>query len=103
MLIHDEGPLGLRAMIDRAALPEALYPAFRAAVDVIHENEFDGGAHDRERFRRRMIERILTHVADPSSEIGVENAEYLLAKLSQIDPGVLAYSAAATGEDPAAA
>lgn len=103
MLIHDEGPLGLRAMIDRAKLPVALYPAFRAAVDVIHENEFDGGEHDRERFRRRMIERILTHVADPTSEIGVENAEYLLSKLSQIDPGVLDYSAAAPGEDPAAA
>ena len=103
VLIHDEGPLGLRAMVDRAGLPAALYPAFRAAVDVIHENEYDGGAHDRERFRRRMIERILTHVADPTSEIGAENAKYLLGKLSQIDPGVLAYSAAAPGEDPAAA
>ena len=103
MLIHDDGPLGLHAMIDRAGLPGALYPAFRAAIDVIHENEFDGGEHDRERFRRRMIERILTHVADPTAEIGVENAEYLLGKLSQIDPGVLDYSAAAPSEDPAAA
>lgn len=103
MLIHDEGPLGLHAMVDRAGLPDALYPAFRAAVDVIHENEFDGGEHDRERFRRRMIERILTHVADPTAEIGVENAEYLLGKLSQIDPGVLDYSAAAPAKDPAAA
>lgn len=103
MLIHDEGPLGLRAMVDRAGLPVALYPAFRVAVDVIRENEFDGGEHDRERFRRRMIERILTHVADPTSEISAENAEYLLGKLSQIDPGVLDYSATAPGEDPAAA
>lgn len=102
-LIHDEGPLGLRAIFERAELPEGLFPAFRAAIDVIHENEYDGGAHDRERFRRRMIERILTHVADPSSEIGEENAEYLLAKLSQIDPGILKDSAVSPGSDTAAA
>lgn len=88
-LIHDEGPLGLRAIIERSDLPEGLYPAFRAAVDVIHENEYDGGENDRERFRRRMIERILTQVADPTSAIGSENAEYLLGKLSQIEPGIL--------------
>jgi uncharacterized protein (DUF2336 family) len=88
-LIHDERPLGLRAISGHAGMPDALYPAFRSAIDVIHENEFDGGENDRERFRRRMIERILTHVADPSAEIGADNAEYLLAKLAQIDPGVI--------------
>ncbi len=95
-LIHDEGPLGLRAISGHAGIPEALFPAFRSAVDVIHENEYDGGDNDRERFRRRMIERILTHVADPSAHVGAENAEYLLAKLAQIDPGVIPRSDPAT-------
>ena len=98
-LIHDEGPLGLTAIIVRASLPEALCPAFRAAIEVIHENEYDGGAHDRERFRRRMIERILTHLEDPTSEIAAETADYLLTKLSQIDRTILGD----TGERPATA
>lgn len=103
LLIHDEGPLGLRAITERAGLPEELYPAFRVAIDVLHENEYDGGAHDRERFRRRMIERILTYVEDPTSEIGTETAEYLLAKLSQIDPSIIGDLSAADLTDGAAA
>ena len=79
----------MRAIMERAKLPYAFYPAFNAAVEAAHETQYDGGENDRPRFRRRMIERILTHVEDPDSELGKENIEYLFDKLSQIEPGVL--------------
>ncbi|MBT5050086.1 MAG: DUF2336 domain-containing protein [Rhodospirillaceae bacterium] len=80
-LIHDEGSLGLPAIIEKAGLPEGLRPIFKAAVEVANETDYDGGENDRERFRARMLERILTHMEDPSDGMGSENAEYLLERL----------------------
>ena len=61
-LVHDKGELGLPAVMGRAGLPDSLKPVFKAAVSVANETEFDGGENDRERFRARMLERILTHM-----------------------------------------
>lgn len=77
LLVHDGGVLGLRAIFDRAGMPPNLYPAFRAAIDVLHETEFDGGEADRNRFRKRMIERVLTRF----QSIPAEDLDYLLEKL----------------------
>ena len=84
--IHDAGNNGLGDILRQAKLPKPLLPAFQAAVEVSHETDYDGGENDRERFRRRMIERILTNFENPNAEIGDDNIDYLLAKLSQIDP-----------------
>jgi len=67
-------------------VPQPLYPAFRAAIEVSHETDYDGLDNDHERFRRRMIERILTNFEDPKSRMGQENIDYLFDKLQQIDP-----------------
>lgn len=80
-LIHDEGSLGLPAVIEKAGLPENLRAVFKAAVEVANETDYDGGDNDRERFRARMLERILTHMEDPVDGMGEENAEYLLERL----------------------
>lgn len=80
ILIHDGGTLGFKSLYMRAALPERLYPAFRVAVDVWRETDFDGGERDRERHVCRMIERILTQFED----VGQENLDYLLKKLHQL-------------------
>ena len=77
VLLHDAGPLGLRALYDRAGLPEVLYPAFRVAFDVFHETQFDGGERDRERFERRMLERILTQYEG----LAADDLDYLLDRL----------------------
>jgi uncharacterized protein (DUF2336 family) len=77
ILVHDGGVMGLRRIYDRAGMPPTLYPAFRTAIDVLHSTEFDGGAADKERFRRRMIERVLTRFQSiPADDLG-----YLLEKL----------------------
>jgi hypothetical protein len=56
----------------------------RAAIDVFYEMDYDGEANDRERFSRRMIERILTQYGDAGVEFKNDDLEYLLAKMSQL-------------------
>lgn len=79
-LIHDSGRLGLKGIYAKAGLPQSLFPAFRVAVDVVREMEYDGGEHDRERFQSRAIQRILTQY----EEVGSEDLDYLLSKLGQL-------------------
>lgn len=79
LMIHDAGPLGLKAICERAGLPSRLYSAFRAGVDAHHGLEFDGGANDRQRFQEHMIQRFLTssHIASR------EDNEYLLERMDR--------------------
>ena len=69
-----------------------MFPAFVAAVEVSHETHYDGGENDRERFKRRMTERILTNFEDPKDGFGTANAEYLLGKLAAIGPEAMAFA-----------
>jgi uncharacterized protein (DUF2336 family) len=80
LMIHDAGPLGLKAIYDRAGLPARLFEAFRAGVDTYHSMEFDGGTRDRERFQERMLQRFLTQPAAP----GREDTDYLLERMDKI-------------------
>ena len=80
LMIHDAGPLGLKAIYERSGLPVRLYPAFRAAVDTFHSVEFDGGAKDRERFQERMLQRFLTQPAQAARE----DVDYLLDRMDRI-------------------
>ncbi len=89
-LIHDAGKRGFEALFDKAGLPKAFFTAMRAAIDVIYEMEYDGGPNDRERFSRRMIERILTQYGDLGVEFENDDLEYLLAKMNQLPAKILA-------------
>ncbi|MGQ0533028.1 MAG: DUF2336 domain-containing protein [Caulobacteraceae bacterium] len=77
LLMHDSGPLGLKAVFDRAGLPPRLYPSFRAAVEVYHAIDREGGARDRITFRKRMLERTLTLF----QSVPKDDLDYLLEKL----------------------
>jgi uncharacterized protein (DUF2336 family) len=81
-LIHDDGGLGLRALAKKAGLAETLLPALKVGIEACREVAYDGGESDRERFRRRVIERVLTRL-NPVEEtaLGAENLAYLVAKL----------------------
>lgn len=76
-LIHDAGRLGLKSLYAKTSLPPRLMPAFRVAVDVVHETVMNGGEQDRERYKERVMQRILTQYQDMSSE----DLDYLLDKL----------------------
>ena len=77
LLMHDSGPLGLKAAFDRAGLPPRLYPSFRAAVEVYHSIDREGVAQDRITFRKRMLERTLTLF----QSVPKDDLDYLLEKL----------------------
>ena len=80
LMIHDAGPLGLRAIYDRAGLPARLFAAFRAGVDTWHSMEFDGGLRDRERFQERMLQRFLTQ----PQTVARDDVDYLIDKMDRI-------------------
>ncbi len=77
LLMHDSGPLGLKAAFDRAGLPPRLFPSFRAAVEVYHSIDREGVARDRITFRKRMLERTLTLF----QSVPKDDLDYLLEKL----------------------
>lgn len=86
VLLHDDGDLGLGSILRKASIPQELHPVISTAIEVSHETEYDGEENDRERFRRRMIERILTQVENPDMDMAEENIDYLLTKMSQASP-----------------
>ncbi len=96
LMIHDAGPLGLKAIYERAGLPARLYSAFRAGVDTYHSMEFDGGARDRERFQERMLQRFLTQPTAASKH----DIEYLVDKMDRISSTARRSTRAATAEPP---
>jgi uncharacterized protein (DUF2336 family) len=80
VLIHEPSRQGLVALYRKAGLPEGLLEAVRAAVDVVDETGFDGDARDLERFRARVITRVLTTV----DSVDTADADYLIDKLGDV-------------------
>ena len=78
-LLHDRGPLGLRAIVERAGLNERMVPILRTAAEVFDQVELNGRTGDRLHFRQTMVERILTQYADLEGE----DLDYLIAQLGQ--------------------
>jgi uncharacterized protein (DUF2336 family) len=80
LMVHDAGPLGFRAIYDKAALPPRLFAAFRAGVDAYHALQLEGGSLGVAKFQERMLQRFLTQ---PHAG-GREDADYLLEKMDRI-------------------
>ena len=77
VLVHDPGQNGLKSLFEKSGLPAGLYPAIRVAVTVVEGVRFDGGERDLERYRSRVITRILTQF----EQFREEDLDYLLDKL----------------------
>lgn len=91
LMVHDAGPLGLRALYDRAGLPPRLFQAFRAGVDTWRAMQAEGADMSGDRFQQRMLERFLTQ--RPSTPR--EDMAYLLERLDRApEPEVEAANAA---------
>ncbi|MDR3539139.1 MAG: DUF2336 domain-containing protein [Acetobacteraceae bacterium] len=80
VLIHDSGRQGLAALYKHAGLPQGLFPAFRAAVDTIQSTGFDGEPRDLERFRARVIARVLTQIEN----LDPDDVDYLVDRLDDM-------------------
>ena len=79
LMIHDAGPLGLKAIYDRAGLPPRLFQAFRAGVDTWRLLQAEGVDTSGEDFRQRMLERFLTQRPNAPRE----DLAYLMERLDQ--------------------
>ena len=62
-LVHDRRGAGFKAVYDRAGLPASVYPAFRAAIEGMHEIGLHAEPGGNTRLKRRMVERVLTSCA----------------------------------------
>jgi uncharacterized protein (DUF2336 family) len=80
ILIHDAGAAGLESLYEKSGLPARMFSAVRTAVDVLREVKFDGGERDHERYRSRVIARILTQF----EEFPAEDLDYMLEKLGDV-------------------
>jgi uncharacterized protein (DUF2336 family) len=80
ILIHDAGQKGFSALYGKSGLPADLFAVFRAASKIIDGTEFDGAPRDMERFRSRVIARVLTTIDD----IPRANADYLIDRLGDV-------------------
>jgi uncharacterized protein (DUF2336 family) len=80
VLIHDAGKLGMKSLYDKTGLPQGMFSIIRVALEVVKEMQLDGSDHDRDRYRARVIERILTQYED----FNPEDLNYLLDKLDDL-------------------
>ncbi|MNQ27472.1 hypothetical protein D3C85_407320 [compost metagenome] len=79
LMVHDAGPLGLKAIYDRAGLPPRLFQAFRAGVDTWRALQAEGGDTGSEAFRQRMLERFLSQRPNASRD----DLSYLMERLDR--------------------
>ena len=79
LMIHDAGPLGLKAIYDRAGLPPRLFQAFRAGVDTWRMLQAEGVDTTDDAFRQQMLERFLTQRPNAPRE----DLAYLMERLDQ--------------------
>lgn len=80
VLVHDAGGNGLASLYRKAGLPEGLLPVFRVAVDAVNSTGLDGGERDFERYRARVITRVLSQCEDFSTD----DLDYLVNKLGDV-------------------
>ena len=91
LMIHDAGPLGLKAIYDRAVLPPRLFQAFRAGVDTWRTLQAEGVDTTDDAFRQQMLERFLTQRPNAPRE----DLAYLMERLDQAPAPARAASVAA--------
>jgi uncharacterized protein (DUF2336 family) len=89
LMVHDAGPLGLRAIYDRAGLPPRLFQAFRAGVDTWRQLSAEGADTSGEAFRERMLERFLTQRPNAPRD----DLAYLMERLDQPASGPMRHAA----------
>jgi uncharacterized protein (DUF2336 family) len=79
--VHTRRSAGFDAVYLKAGLPPHALPAFRAALDAIHEDGFVAEPGQEARLSRRMTERVLTAV-DQSGTVESEQLLLLLRRFS---------------------
>jgi uncharacterized protein (DUF2336 family) len=90
LLVHDTGGNGLKAVLAKTEIASGLFPAIRAALDVVAQTEFDGRERDAERYTRRIVERVLTQYESFGVAFDDDDIEYLLGRIAKLPPAAAA-------------
>jgi uncharacterized protein (DUF2336 family) len=69
-LVHDRRGAAFQALYQKAGLSASGYPAFRAALDCMHEIGFIAEPGGATRLKRRMVERVLTRCEQDDGDTG---------------------------------
>ncbi|WP_207478306.1 DUF2336 domain-containing protein [Arenibaculum pallidiluteum] len=86
LLVWDDGPLGLKAVLRHAGIPPVLVPPFRVAVAVAKEQGYGGGDHGREAYQAEVIARVFEECT-PTDDWAVD--DLLLQLFDQKSEGVI--------------
>jgi uncharacterized protein (DUF2336 family) len=81
-LIEEGGDAGLARLLDACKLPNQLLPILHSALEIARETGYDGGPNDRERYRNRVTERLLT-MGDNLPDIPGQDVDYLIRHLTK--------------------
>jgi len=60
LMLHDNGPFGLKALCSRANLTPSAYSLLKATIAIFRDIENSGRNYTNAQFRRQMLERVLT-------------------------------------------
>ncbi len=84
--VHHTDDGAFDELVSKAGLTPSVVPVLKTAFDVYQTMDFDGEPMDWERFRTRMIERVLTQCP----EMETDDINYLLLKVDQLSQKTLA-------------
>jgi uncharacterized protein (DUF2336 family) len=79
-LIGDRGDLGFRAIYNKSGLPDAMFPAVKLLLKIVHQLHDEGEKAGSPRYANRIVERILQH----SEEKNMENLSYIIALVRRV-------------------
>jgi uncharacterized protein (DUF2336 family) len=79
-LISDRGDLGFRAIYNKSGLPDAMFPAVKLLLKIVHELSDEGEKAGTPRYANRIVERILQHSEDKT----MENLSYIIALVRRV-------------------
>jgi uncharacterized protein (DUF2336 family) len=79
-LITDRGELGFRAIYNKSGLPDAMFPAVKLLLKIVHSLSEEGEKPGTPRFANRIVERILQYSEDKQ----MENLSYIIALVRKV-------------------
>jgi uncharacterized protein (DUF2336 family) len=79
-LIGDHGDLGFRAIYNKSGLPDAMFPAVKLLLRIVHELSDEGEKSGSSRYANRIVERILQYSEDKN----MENLSYIIALVRRV-------------------
>lgn len=79
-LITDKGELGFRAVYNKSGLPDAMFPAVKLLLKVVHDLDNAGEKPGTSRYANSIVERLLQY----AEAAPVENLSYVIALVRRV-------------------